>query len=132
MQRIQREGYPVPVSGEFIDILEKEITASNHKGGCLILNFRDPTYSAERGGFHPIEVMISKGVICYITDFAYVGAPPFEELAKQIDFDFKHHVFQQMGRDQRIAKGVGLYRIWEANFNSYYQMGVYQTEVSSC
>ena len=114
-------------------ILESEIRAANvPPGEAVILNFRDPNYGPETGGYHPVEIMVSgDGVVQYITDFSYVGAPPFAELAKELDFDLQHKVFQQMGRDYPIESGRGLYRMWQANFCAYYEMGVYQVETTT-
>ena len=40
------------------------------------LNFRDKTYSAENGGYHPVEIHVdSKGDIHCITDFSFAGIP---------------------------------------------------------
>ncbi|GAK85917.1 hypothetical protein JCM19238_3507 [Vibrio ponticus] len=58
---------------------------------ALTFNFRDTSYSAEDGGWHPVEIRIEQENgqwhFCYITDFSYVG-DPYPELAKEVDFDF--------------------------------------------
>ena len=96
----------------------------------VILNFRDPNYSAETGGFHPVEVMLrATGEIAYITDFAYVGIAPYAELNKEIDFDFSLGFFGHMGRDSPIEAGMELFQIWQDNFVSYYEMGVFQVSI---
>jgi len=42
----------------------------------VALNFRDPTYSAINGGYHPVEIHVdSKGNILCITDFSFAGIP---------------------------------------------------------
>lgn len=47
---IQKEVYPLPVSGKFIGILTKEIERSGKTGeNGLSLNFRDSKYSPELG-----------------------------------------------------------------------------------
>lgn len=95
----------------------------------VILNFRDPDYSPERGGYHPVEIAIDrKGIILYITDFSYVGRPPHAELAKEIDFDFGQRLFGHMGRDYSLHEGLALFRLWQKNFVSYYRSGVYTVE----
>ena len=130
--KIQMGIYPVAVSKKFISILEKEIEQSGvDVSHGVIINFRDPDYGAETGGYHPVEIMISEtGIVKYITDFAYVGTPPFAELSKELDFDFDLQVFQQMGIDYPIIQGKGLSRTWQSNFCSYYESGVFQVSVS--
>ena len=98
----------------------------------VVINFRDPTYSAETGGFHPVEIGIDdQGQIMYITDFAYVGSH-YPELEKELDFAFEHSAFQQMGREYHISQGRGLFRIFQSNFCNYYDMDTFtQIEVSS-
>lgn len=42
----------------------------------VTINFRDPSYSADAGGFHPVEIRLEYALatsmwqVCYITDFA--------------------------------------------------------------
>jgi hypothetical protein len=131
--KIATENRPIPVSHQFIQLLETEI----EKGGTdpkygVILNFRDPDYSAESGGFHPVEIMISSdGTIQYITDFSFCGGP-FPELVKELDFDFAAGIFGHMGmRDYPIEQGRQLYRMFESNFIEYHKMGVFTVTVSS-
>jgi len=127
--KIQKNGYALPVGSELIEILSKEIQASGKNGNeALYINFRDPDYSPESGGFHPVEIMVSgAGIIQYITDFAYVGYPP--ELVKEIDFDFSYGVFQHMGRDFPIGNNHSFFCLWQSNFCAYYNMGVFNVTV---
>lgn len=98
----------------------------------LILNFRDPDYSAESGGFHPVEIYIqATGTLLYITDFGYVGLPPYAELAKALDFDFGLGVFGQGGYDYPIAEGQALFDLFQQNFCSYVAMEVFTLSVSA-
>ena len=126
------DGYPVKITKKFGKLIEDAIKASGvSANGGVIVNFRDPNYSAKEGGYHPVEVMVSDdGRILYITDFALVGQPPFAELAKELDFDFSLGLFQQMGRDFPIQEGRSLFRIWQSNFCSYYESGVFSVEVT--
>jgi hypothetical protein len=130
---INAEVYPVAVSKRFIAILTREIDkAGTDTTEGVVINFRDPDYSPESGGYHPVEVMVSSdGTIQYITDFSYVGTPPYQELAKELDFDFRLNLFQQMGRDYPIGQGRGLFRVWQSNFCSYYIDGVFEIKVGS-
>ena len=131
---IQKDGYPLAVSNRLISILNKEIALHSEvdtSSGC-VLNFRDPDYSAESGGYHPVEIRLDEqGRFQYLTDFAYVGDGHYVELAKELDFDFGYGLFQQMGRDYPIRQGAGLFKIWQANFCDYYQHSVYTVTVQS-
>lgn len=126
---IQKNGYALPVGSDLIDILTKEIQASGKNSNeALYVTFRDPNYSSETGGFHPVEVMVSSsGVIQYITDFSYVGYPP--ELVKELDFDFSCGVLQHMGREFPIGDNHSFFCLWQCNFCAYHTMGVYTVEV---
>lgn len=121
---------PFPLSKGLIDLINAEI----EKAGVdlrqgVILNFRDPNYSAETGGYHPVEIAIDrKVVIVYITDFAFVGRPPFTELAKEIDFDFRLTAFQHFGIEFPLHRGRRLFELWQRNFVCYYRSGVYTVE----
>jgi hypothetical protein len=46
---------------------------------AITLNFRDPSYSAETGGYHPVEIRLENKSelwqIAYITDFSFQGSP---------------------------------------------------------
>lgn len=115
--------WPVPPK------LKEIIEAHMIPGGCVI-NFRDPNYSPVMGGYHPVEIMINKhGDLRYLTDFSYVGRPPYEELAKELDFDFGCARFTQMSRDYDIKVGRELFGIYCDNFCSYYASGVYEVTV---
>lgn len=129
---IQQTGYPLAISNKLISILNKEIQLHSEvdtSSGC-IFNFRDPDYSAESGGYHPVEIYIDEnGHFRYLTDFAYVGCGHYAELVKELDFDLSHGLFQQMGRDYPIAQGKGLFRIWQSNFCAYYQNKVFTVTI---
>jgi hypothetical protein len=55
---------------------------------ALTFNFRDPNYTADKGGYHPVELRLEKHnelwQFIYITDFSYQGGP-YPELVKEID-----------------------------------------------
>lgn len=123
---------PYPIGREFISILEKELTkASTPDGVAITVNFRDPEYCAKRGGFHPVEIRLEADrTLSYITDFCYLGHPPYSELAKEIDFDFGQKTFQHFHRTAPIEKGAELWGIWCSNFCSYSHMGIYEVTVT--
>lgn len=118
-----------PVSSRLVSILEHELTSIAVDSGA-VLSFRDPKYSPEGGGFHPVEVAVAPdGSIQYVTDFAYYGSPPYCELGKEIDFDFSLGLFQHFGREFPNQSGRELFQLWESNFVTYYGMGVYTVSV---
>ncbi|MCK9608935.1 MAG: DUF2787 domain-containing protein [Methylomonas sp.] len=131
--QIQDSGYPLAISKKLVAILQHELDKSEVDSSAgVTLNFRDPDYSAESGGYHPVEINIDgKGRIQYITDFAYYGSGPFAELDREIDFDFSRNVFQHMGREFPIQHGASLFRIWQSNFCSYVERQVFEVSVSS-
>jgi len=95
------------------------------------LNFRDPTYSATNGGYHPVEVHVdSKGDVLSITDFAYFGMPPFVELGIELDWSFEHDSFRQFDDMYDLECGRSLLGLYLANFTAYYKSGVYRVEVT--
>ncbi|MDF1552477.1 MAG: DUF2787 family protein [Deferrisomatales bacterium] len=125
------KGYPFPVSRALIAILQQELDRAGVAPGTpAIVHFRDPDYSPETGGFHPVEVSVAAdGTIQYLTDFAFYGSGPFAELGKEIDFDFGLELFQHMGREFPIARGRELFQLWQSNFCAYHRMGTYTVEV---
>lgn len=127
---IDTQHFPFPLSNPFLTILKDEIANAQLPADTgVTLTFRDPNYSPETGGFHPVEISIdNRGRIQYITDFAYVGRPPFAELAKEIDFDISLGLFQHFGREFPIHAGRDLFALWQGNFCSYYRMGVYTVD----
>lgn len=122
---------PFPLNLALIELINAEVLkAQIPLTQGAILNFRDPEYSPETGGFHPVEIAIDrKGIIRYITDFSFVGRPPFAELAKELDFDFGLKLFGHMGTDFPLHEGRQLFVLWQKNFISYYRGGVYKVEV---
>jgi hypothetical protein len=129
--KINTDNLPYTMSPKFKVLLE-ELT-DNIAGGNVTINFKDPQYSSEFGGYHPVEIRISaNGEIEYITDFCYVGLGQDVELAKEIDFDFQNKVFGHLySPDLPIFKGYALYTLWEANFIAYVEMDIFTTTVTT-
>ena len=116
------------ISEELREIIGEAI---REKSGACIISFKDPGYCVEKGGFHPVEILVSgNGEILYITDFALTGLEPYAELIKEIDFDFGCGAFQHCGREHAISEGRGLFRSWMDNFVIYHRMGVYEMTVA--
>ena len=127
------DGCALSINKALIKIIETELSQlESSQGDFYILNFRDPDYSSETGGFHPVEIMLNeKGIIQYITDFAYVGQGNMTELAKEIDFDFSSGLLEHFGRCYPIEQGKELFDIWQQNFCAYYEMNIFQVTVSN-
>ena len=119
------------LSRNLIDKLaeEEHITTSTY----LVFNFRDSSYSAEAGGFHPVEIAIAQSSdgrwnIEYTTDFAFVGSV-YPELERCLDFDFRDQSFYAQYSGWAPMKdnisAIELYQLWESNFLTYANMEVY-------
>ena len=136
--QINIEGLSVPVSKSFIELLTSSLMKNNAitdgvdesnqsdvtvNVNSITFNFRSPDYSAEHGGYYPVEISIERRdntwQLSYITDFAYVGSGYFTELAKNTDFDFTHDEFQSVFGVTRLSDAAEFYLIWEANFLEY-------------
>ncbi len=123
----------LPISNKLHTILNNEyakqlkVNYSLSTSRYLVFNFRDKSYSAEEGGYHPVEIAIciqpnEQWSIEYITDFAYMGSY-YPELERNLDFDFRAGQFfaayrgwlpMKSSRDARE-----LYQLWEQNFLAY-------------
>ena len=128
---ITTDNLPLPVSQKLTDLLKEVLKDKDLAGKTSItLNFRDPDYSAEKGGYHPVEIMLKrKGDawhILYITDFCYAGIGPYAELVKDLDFDFGAGVFQTQYGYYRIEEASDIYPVWEQNFCIYQEDGFYK------
>ena len=65
MIRIKHEGVALPMSPMFALYIAGLITEYENSE-AVVLNFRDPTYSAENGGYHPVEIRLENdGDGCY-------------------------------------------------------------------
>ena len=131
---IKRETAAFELGSKFVELLQNELLKPEKPCiGPVILNFRDPSYSAETGGYRPVEISIGQsGEVEYITEFTYFGIQPFAELGKSSDFDFSERRFQNEYRAYSITEhGVeSYYRLWEQSFCSYIEMGVFDVKVS--
>jgi hypothetical protein len=128
---IQYTGYPVAVSKQLVAIISQErcIRQPEIESG-FIINFQDPDYDFQSGGYHPVEIYVNaQGCIQYITDFSYIGNGQFAQLAKELNFDFAKGIFEQMGTVFPIQQGAGLFRLWQANFCAYHKAQVFQSRI---
>ena len=136
LQIEQVPGLKVPDS--FIDVIVSAvIERGNSVGGAkaVTLNFRDPDYSPEAGGFHPVEVRIEKQAtswqLIYITDFSYQGRHT-PELIKEIDVCFSiKQVYHFLAGWLNVREGTELLALFISNFVEYYNTGCYQVTVTT-
>lgn len=124
---------PLSISPRLQTVLIDHInTKANDSSTAITLNFCDTSYSAEAGGFHPVEIAMQKDralrwSILYITDFAYFGSA-YPELERNVDFDIGNNMafFTGVGRQAIDAYGVNdFYQIWESNFLSYLEVDAF-------
>ncbi|MDC5703206.1 DUF2787 domain-containing protein [Vibrio europaeus] len=129
----------LPVSKKLHKLLSEQLTThllTNETlatSRYLVFNFRDKTYSADEGGFHPVEIAIchtstGEWSIEYITDFAYMGNH-YPELERNLDFDFRVGQFFVAYRGWLPIQGSRdakeLYQLWESNFLAYVDTDAY-------
>lgn len=133
-QTIVLNGLALPVSNEFAQLLLQQLNPATEGIDTLTsatINFRDPEYCAESGGYHPVEVRLvwqnNAWQFDYITSFSFVGLGWCAELAKELDFDFGQNCFEMRGyRPQPLAIGEEMYRLFEQNFIEYVRMEVFE------
>lgn len=122
--RIQHENLAVPMSPMFT-LYIAGLLAPYENEKAITINFRDPNYSVDDGGYHPVEIRLENNGdcwrFCYITDFCYVGSGYTAELAKELDFDFDAGVFQNLFGTYPIEQAIEMFQVWETNF-VYYAM----------
>ena len=82
---------PVKVSPDLLNVLWLHMAGKQttiQQAHAVTLNFKDPSYSATTGGFHPVEIRLTRRGddwhLAYVTDFAYVGIGDYAELAKEL------------------------------------------------
>ena len=117
---------------DFVSVVNDLLKDTSLNGsGIVALNFRDQSYSAINGGYHPVEIHVdSKGEVLSITDFAFFGCPPFVELGIELDWSFEQDSFRQFDDMYDLECGRGLLGLYLANFSAFYNSGVYQVEVT--
>lgn len=133
------EKTPFPISQKLLLLLASELNNQAVKpveSDSLVFNFRDPSYSAEKGDFHPVEIRLIKNnqrwSFDYITDFCFVGSGYNAELTKEIDFDFTNNYgFHLYTGEFELRKLSELYQLWESNFISYVEMNVFTVSIST-
>jgi hypothetical protein len=117
---------------DFVAIMNNQLQDTSLDASEVVaLNFRDPTYSAENGGYHPVEIHIdANGKVLCITDFSFAGVFPFVELCIELDWSFDQGYFRQFDDTYDLECGRSLLGLYLANFTAYYKSGVYEVEVT--
>ncbi|MEC4727875.1 DUF2787 domain-containing protein [Shewanella sp. D64] len=128
---IQLDKAQVPkMSRAFYQLLEQQLQSlATKEANAIMLNFRDPDYSAENGGYHPVEVRLEKQQdlwrLVYVTDFAYHGHP-YPELVKDIDICFNSkQVYSLFSGWIGELESRELVSMFSENFIAYQEMGAY-------
>ena len=122
-----RDGISLPVCQALLALLSQEAERTDlDLGRCtqLTFNFRNPGYSAEQGGVHPVEIRLVRGLddwlFDYVTDFSYQGLGQDAELCKELDFNFLDGEHTMLGWGPlRLAEARELFDIWQSNFIAY-------------
>lgn len=129
------QGLPVPAKlFEIINQSLADTPASSDNFNAITLNFRDPDYSADNGGYHPVEIRMEKEnelwQLVYITDFSYQGGS-FPELVKEIDVCFlTKQVFNLFIGWLQNHNAQELLTLFISNFIEYYTNDCYQVSVN--
>ena len=111
-----------------------KVTAPISDSLGITLNFRDADYSAETGGYHPVEIRIvkhnSQWQFDYITDFSYQGFP-FPELVKEIDICYQSkQVYSLYGGNLNKQDADELIELFLNNFICYVETGGFSVSVT--
>ncbi|MCY9815134.1 DUF2787 domain-containing protein [Aeromonas veronii] len=133
-----RDGISLPVSQALLALLSQEAERTDlDLGRCtqLTFNFRNPGYSAEQGGVHPVEIRLVRGLddwlFDYVTDFSYQGLGHDAELCKEIDFNFLDGEHTMLGWGPlRLAEARELFDIWQSNFIAYCRLECFSVTVA--
>jgi len=125
------DGLAVPVDLELFKQLETLVEKENipEKATSLVFNFRDKSYSADAGGYHPVEIRIyledQMWNIDYITDFSFQGGV-FSELAAEVDFDFRNNRLSvSFVPPMPITADIDFFNLWMGNFFAYLNSGAF-------
>ncbi|PHI30183.1 DUF2787 family protein [Budvicia aquatica] len=121
----------LPIFKPFITLLANVIER-HPKVFSITLNYSNADYTAETGGYRPVEIRIerkqdNRWYICYVTEFTYMATPFGQESTYAIDFDFSRGLGYQLGMaPEPIAAYGPLYSLWQRNFCRYHSHDVYQ------
>ena len=133
-----RDGFALPVTPALLALLSQEAERTDlDLGRCtqLTFNFRNPGYSAEQGGVHPVEIRLVRGLddwlFDYVTDYSYQGLGQDAELCKELDFNFLDGEHSMLGWGPlRLAEARELFDIWQSNFIAYCRLECFSVTVA--
>ena len=133
-----RDGFALPVTPALLALLSQEAERTDlDLGRCtqLTFNFRNPGYSVEQGGVHPVEIRLIRGLdgwlFDYVTDFSYQGQGQDAELCKELDFNFLDGEHTMLGWGPlRLAEARELFDIWQSNFIAYCRLECFSVTVA--
>ena len=128
----------LPISKHLIALLNLQLTENKvdpEQEQSIIFNFRDPDYSAENGGYHPVEIrLIKRGAnwhFDYITDFCFVGGA-YPELVKEIDWlVMENKCYHNVMGELNLNGSREFFALWEGNFISYANSGVFEVTITT-
>ncbi|WP_413162338.1 DUF2787 domain-containing protein [Aeromonas salmonicida] len=133
-----RDGFALPVAQALLAQLCQEVAKTSldlERLTQLTFNFRNPGYSAEQGGVHPVEIRLIRGLdgwlFDYVTDFSFQGYGQDAELCKELDFNFldNEHYMQGWG-PLRLAEARELFDLWQTNFIAYCRLECFTVTAS--
>lgn len=133
---IHQSGLRLPIAQAFSQLLLHELDNSDvdlSTVQAVTLNFRDPLYSAESGGFHPVEIRLfrqdEQWQFDYVTDFSFMGNY-YPELEKELDICWSQgYVYHVMMGDVDEEEGGALFELWQRNFIQYHKMKCYKVSI---
>lgn len=137
---IYQSGLRLPIAQAFSQLLLHELNNSVINSAidltlvrAVTLNFRDPLYSAETGGFHPVEIRLlrlhEQWLFDYVTDFSFMGNY-YPELEKELDVCWSQgYVYHFMMGDIDEEEGGAMFELWQRNFIQYHKMKCYEVSI---
>ncbi|MEZ8582286.1 DUF2787 family protein [Vibrio splendidus] len=123
----------LPISQALLDTLNNVLNKyAALADGRHIIHFSNKHYSAEHGGYHPVEIALKKDInnkytILGITNFSFNGYP-YPTLERDFGFDFTHAtVFTRHSglKSMNALNTDKLYTLWESKFIANLTKGVY-------
>ncbi|WP_272661200.1 DUF2787 family protein [Providencia sp. PROV163] len=137
---IYQSGLRLPIAQVFSQLLLHELDNSVINSAidlttvrAVTMNFRDPLYSAETGGFHPVEIRLlrrhEQWQFDYMTDFSFMGSY-YPELEKELDICWSQgYVYHFMMGDIDEEEGGAMFELWQRNFIQYHKMKCYEVSI---
>ncbi|MBS3857530.1 DUF2787 domain-containing protein [Proteus mirabilis] len=137
---IHQSGLRLPIAQAFSQLLLHELNNSVINSAidltlvrAVTMNFRDSLYSAETGGFHPVEIRLlrlhEQWLFDYVTDFSFMGNY-YPELEKELDVCWSQgYIYHFMMGDIDEEEGGALFELWQRNFIQYHKMKCYEVSI---